>query len=512
MHADKPGDEPTARRRRAREDGGWATLRLALHPSLLGFGALLAATLCYAPTFVSCLRLAGEGSLLDTFALFSLACACACCVACWFGCAWVAAHFDGRGLQALGTACFCVGTLGMLGLSLVDVPVSGQVASACCGCLAGLGAPFVYTGWGRRYALLTLRDALLNISLSMGLASAANYALAVVADWAFCLLLCALLLCGCLLSFVGEGSATGDVEAEYREVSHAGEAGGMSLRTVRSAMEILFAPLFGLLVFGFVGALIDQDLIAALFGSQIIGYLIGVALLLVLLILPLRKPLFPLVYQVLFPALAVLSLLARMLAGEGILPGSTFDVCLHVMFGSVLAFSFASIAGIGHARELPIEGLVAGACGLYCLAALVGTLVRLIARPFGLEVSGVALLAWFAYFALQVLYPAFMNWRSNYAVGGCGEGVARPSIEEELTGRCEGLARAHALTPRETEILQLLGRGHGTTYISQELLISDSTVRTHVKNLYRKLGISSREELISLVDSGGGKVARGKMP
>ena len=53
------------------------------------------------------------------------------------------------------------------------------------------------------------------------------------------------------------------------------------------------------------------------------------------------------------------------------------------------------------------------------------------------------------------------------------------------------------LTSREWEILDLLCAGHATDRIAEELVISTETVRTHVKNLMRKLGASSRADVIA---------------
>lgn len=54
------------------------------------------------------------------------------------------------------------------------------------------------------------------------------------------------------------------------------------------------------------------------------------------------------------------------------------------------------------------------------------------------------------------------------------------------------------LTPREWEVLDLMSLGRTTRQIADELVLSNETVRTHVKNLMRKLGASSRNEAIEL--------------
>jgi DNA-binding NarL/FixJ family response regulator len=55
---------------------------------------------------------------------------------------------------------------------------------------------------------------------------------------------------------------------------------------------------------------------------------------------------------------------------------------------------------------------------------------------------------------------------------------------------------AKVLSARELEVLLLLDRHLGTDEIAQRLFISDHTVRSHVKSLLAKLGVSSRREAL----------------
>jgi DNA-binding NarL/FixJ family response regulator len=52
------------------------------------------------------------------------------------------------------------------------------------------------------------------------------------------------------------------------------------------------------------------------------------------------------------------------------------------------------------------------------------------------------------------------------------------------------------LSSRETEVLQLLGRGKSYTMIADDLFIDKETVRSHIKNIYRKLEVSSKADAI----------------
>ena len=74
---------------------------------------------------------------------------------------------------------------------------------------------------------------------------------------------------------------------------------------------------------------------------------------------------------------------------------------------------------------------------------------------------------------------------------------------------CRCIAKTGGLTPRETDILYALSLGHSAKHIGDTLHISERTVQTHSLNIYRKLGVHTRQEVIDLVAEtrGGGKVA-----
>lgn len=71
---------------------------------------------------------------------------------------------------------------------------------------------------------------------------------------------------------------------------------------------------------------------------------------------------------------------------------------------------------------------------------------------------------------------------------------------ESFDDRCRAIVEAFALTPREAEILQFYARGRSTAVVQEELVLSYNTVKTHVRNLYRKTDVHSQQELIDLVD------------
>jgi DNA-binding NarL/FixJ family response regulator len=54
------------------------------------------------------------------------------------------------------------------------------------------------------------------------------------------------------------------------------------------------------------------------------------------------------------------------------------------------------------------------------------------------------------------------------------------------------------LTPREADVLELLQQGRSNAQIAMALNVGVETVRTHARNIYRKLGVKTRRELATL--------------
>jgi DNA-binding NarL/FixJ family response regulator len=58
--------------------------------------------------------------------------------------------------------------------------------------------------------------------------------------------------------------------------------------------------------------------------------------------------------------------------------------------------------------------------------------------------------------------------------------------------------RPELLTPREADVLELLQQGRSNAQIAAALQVGVETVRTHARNIYRKLGVRTRRELTTL--------------
>jgi DNA-binding CsgD family transcriptional regulator len=75
--------------------------------------------------------------------------------------------------------------------------------------------------------------------------------------------------------------------------------------------------------------------------------------------------------------------------------------------------------------------------------------------------------------------------------------LLRPHLQQAYL---EAERRRHPvprLTHRQAELLRLVAAGHTNTQIARRLGISEGTVRTHLENIYQKLGVSSRTAAVT---------------
>jgi DNA-binding NarL/FixJ family response regulator len=102
-----------------------------------------------------------------------------------------------------------------------------------------------------------------------------------------------------------------------------------------------------------------------------------------------------------------------------------------------------------------------------------------------------------------------------------GDSLLSPSVTRRVIDRMAGQpaaalsgAQLEALTPREREVLELVGRGLSNQEIAEAFFIEESTVKTHVKRILMKLGLRDRVQAVILayetgvIRTGSAKLSR----
>ena len=68
-----------------------------------------------------------------------------------------------------------------------------------------------------------------------------------------------------------------------------------------------------------------------------------------------------------------------------------------------------------------------------------------------------------------------------------------------MVDRRAELAQNHSLSPRETEVFMMLAQGRSRSYISEDLVLSEGTIKTHISHIYTKLGVENRQQMFDLL-------------
>lgn len=79
--------------------------------------------------------------------------------------------------------------------------------------------------------------------------------------------------------------------------------------------------------------------------------------------------------------------------------------------------------------------------------------------------------------------------------------ASAPTSSRSWEARCAAIAHEHGLTPRETDMLEQLARGRDLAFMEEKFVLSRNTVKMHIKHVYEKLDVHSKQEVIDLVES-----------
>ena len=86
---------------------------------------------------------------------------------------------------------------------------------------------------------------------------------------------------------------------------------------------------------------------------------------------------------------------------------------------------------------------------------------------------------------------------STSASGESASSAVTSSASAEAS-RLDSFAQTLGLTPREAEVCRYLVQGRSLPFIAEQLYVTAGTVKTHAIHIYRKAGVTSKQELISL--------------
>ena len=170
-------------------------------------------------------------------------------------------------------------------------------------------------------------------------------------------------------------------------------------------------------------------------------------------------------------------------------------------FTFVSVFAVAFLLAVIKKGEFSAPMVVGTTMFLLASASLAGGLLS--SSGLAEEARGeILLVVCTCYFVFMLSAPVVQAWRDRRVQHDQGGelGLQVQSISEEYAKRCEAITRQKGLSLRESEVLYYVGRGYNASYISKALYISDSTARTHLNNIYRKLDVTLRMQILEMFE------------
>ena len=187
--------------------------------------------------------------------------------------------------------------------------------------------------------------------------------------------------------------------------------------------------------------------------------------------------------------------------GQGLVGGVVF---LGNAGGRVVSDIASEIPGMGEA-VLPLACAIGVFALFYLLVLTTDSLARRVARleetkeGCSEECAGSAA-------AARVGQPSPQGAAAEAQAASTLAGTASASAASAEASRLDSFTQALGLTPREAEVCRYLVQGRSLPFIAEQLYVTAGTVKTHAIHIYRKAGVTSKQELISLFGESVGQV------
>lgn len=417
-----------------------------------------------------------------------------------------------RSISIAGCALYAVGmTLFLITCAVTDLEITAIAGGA--GCITGVGLSIMAVTWGARLSLYGLKRALLLVCVICGSTAAINWVFSFLPDMPLVAITAVLTAIGTFYPLFVPAQHHPSPQTPTESVHALKEGGDIHDTALRGAfsessssplgastsridmmkrfISVLAPALTGLSMFAFFMG-VSRVTVFDNMHAEVLGNVFAAVLLLPLCFSTSKRPFLAVLCNVALPLVACAMLCITVLAYDFGLFAALVPLGSYTFFCAVAQISLALGVASMRPREFP-------PCITWTFYLLLFSLFSAFGLLFGhpsafgqTEFLSSSLLA--LYCSALIVYAIFELMRDTLPV----QEANTPSVEEasSFEERCDDLAQKFGLSPREREIIAFLGRGHTSAYVAKSLIISESTVYTHTRNIYRKLGMSSKEEII----------------
>lgn len=211
---------------------------------------------------------------------------------------------------------------------------------------------------------------------------------------------------------------------------------------------------------------------------------------------------FSLLYRIGIPLM-----FASLIPLDGLLPwwGFVADTCALASYTVLLILIMAILGNLSYRYGVCALWIFAIERAVRLAASQSGRIVGNAMQPLETDLLANVLLLVAMAGLLIVVAVLFLSEKSisssqwGVVLKPVAQGEAREFEQNRLAVKCHELAHQTGLTAREEDILLLVAQRMTLGQISRELYIGSNTVKTHMKHLYQKLDVHSRDEVLALL-------------
>ena len=277
----------------------------------------------------------------------------------------------------------------------------------------------------------------------------------------------------------------------------------MQGETPSSGWSIPWKPIVLLGTYTFANSFVRHFLVNDLKGAVLIGVMIAATATIVLLARRRERLSLRTLYASSLPLIVAASLCVLIaLPGFGTLGGTLSNAAytLFSIYATILLCNVAYRDGVG---PLWLFGFACASTSLGSFASslLTSRVDFIAAEPTVLTLAISVIMVFIC------LYVAFDSGKESAKAWGItregdkADASTQTNEPEPIEECCARLARRFGLTRREEEVMALLARDVPYSQVETELSIANSTLKTHVRHIYAKLGVTDKRELVELVGS-----------
>lgn len=419
--------------------------------------------------------------------------------------------------MARSPACFVPALAAAVGVAVLPLGNAGMlpelVVFALSAVLTGVGSGLLDLGWGAVYGKTS------------GFIAATETALAICIAALFLPLFSGVpfplqIVIGCLMPFasalvLNKETLTPDGNGKPRDCSPAASLGTASDDRRRTANRMLAKVCISSIVYGFVLQFCweayrsQTPALSGMAPGVFIALCAFAAAVIVISDLTFRRKLtLTFSYRPVFLSLVASSLMFMLTGSHSIVP----DVCSCIGFILFSILNWTLLADLVSRASLnPYKafGIGHGCC---YVGRILGNLLALtlhahdlISMDVLMPITAAVIMALAVTYTYTLTEKDILLFENAEPISHADEESpssqpAAPKVSLSFGEKCRMLAEQNGLSERQVEVMLLFAKGRSRKRIEQELYISAGTVNSHLRNIYSKLGVHSRQELLDHIE------------